>query len=138
MSEEQMKTNDRRLYEEAWNQGNMSVVDDLIAPNYVGHDPLSPIHGPEGFKQYIEMIRSAFPDAHMTIEEQIAEGDKLVTRWTATGTHRGPLMGIPPTEKHVTVTGIVIGRYENGKVVESWGNWDTLGMLQQLGVVPAP
>ena len=138
MSTEDNKTNDRRIYDEAWNQGNMAVVDEGVATTYVGHDPLSPIHGPEGFKQYLMMIRSAFPDIQMRVEDQMAEGDQLVTRWSGHGTHQGPLMGIPPTGKQGTVTGIVISRYANGQIVETWANWDTLGLLQQLGVIPAP
>ena len=84
------------------------------------------------------MYRSAFPDMQLTIEDQIAEGDKVVTRWTARGTHQGELMGIPPTGKQATVTGITVGRVANGKFVESWSNFDALGMMQQLGVVPVP
>jgi len=89
-------------------------------------------------KQFVSMYLTAYPDTHFTIEDQIAEGDTVVTRWTARGTHKGPLMGIPPTGKQVTVTGISIGRVVNGKTVEGWSNYDTLGMMQQLGVVPAP
>jgi predicted ester cyclase len=82
------------------------------------------------------MFRAAFPDLHLTVTDQFEEGDKLVSRWTATGTHKGELMGIAPTGTHVTVTGITIGRFQSGKLVESWENGDTLGLLQQLGVVP--
>lgn len=137
MSVEENKANDRRAIEEGWNQGNTAVFDELLAANYVGHDPSGPIHGPEGFKQFYATYRTAFPDTHLVIEDQIAEGDEVTTRWTATGTHQGPLMGIPPTGKHVTVTGITIARFADGKEVESWFNWDALGMLQQLGVVPS-
>ena len=84
------------------------------------------------------MYRSAFPDAHFTIEDQIVEGDKVVTRYTATGTQKGELMGIPPTERRVTVTGINITRLDGGKIVEGWTNFDALGMLQQLDVIRAP
>lgn len=91
--------------------------------------------GREGFKQFVLMYRSAFPDMHITIEDQIAEGDKVVSRWTARGTHQGELMGIPPTGKQATVTGINIERFANGKFVEEWSNFDALGLLQQLGVV---
>ena len=81
---------------------------------------------------------TAFPDVHFTIEDQVAEADKVVTRWTWRGTHQGPFQGIPPTGKHVMVTGVGINRFANGKVVENWTNMDILGLLQQLGVVPAP
>ncbi len=138
MSTEENKALSRRLIEEVWNQGNLAVIDELIAPNYVDHDPTGPIQGPEGMKQFVSMYLTAYPDTHFTIEDQIAEGDRVVTRWTARGTHKGPLMGIPPTGKQVTVAGISIDRVVNGKLVEDWTSYDALGMMQQLGVVPAP
>ena len=138
MSVEENKANDRRLIEEGWNQGNTAVFDELLAANYVAHDPTGPIHGPEGFKQFYATYRTAFPDTHLAIEDQIAEGDKVTTRWTGTGTHQGPLMGIPPSGKHVTVTGITITRFADGKAVEAWFNFDALGMLQQIGAIPTP
>jgi steroid delta-isomerase-like uncharacterized protein len=135
---EQNKTISRRAVEETMNEGKLDVVDELIAPNFVNHDPADPEprSGREGFRDFINTYRSAFPDAHITIEEQIAEGDQVVSRWTGRGTHQGELMGIPASGKQVTVTGISIDRIEGGQIVESWNNWDTLGMLQQLGVVP--
>ncbi|HLJ32459.1 MAG TPA: ester cyclase [Ktedonobacteraceae bacterium] len=137
MSTEQNRAHDRRFVEEVWSQGNMSAVDEVLANNYILHDPSRTIHGPEGFKQFVSMFRSAFPDLHMTIEDQIAEGDKLVRRFKVHGTHQGELQDIPPTGKQVTVSGILISRYENGKLAEDWSNFDALGMLQQLGVIPA-
>ena len=98
-------------------------------------------HGKEltaAANQYYATYRAAFPDTHLTIEDQIAEGDKVVTRWTATGTNQGTLMGIPPSGKRVTITGISITRIANGKAVEDWVNFDTLGMLQQIGAIPTP
>ena len=136
MSTEENKANDRHAIEEGWNQGNTAVFDELLTPDYVGHDPSGPVHGPEGFKQFYATYRTAFPDTTITIEDQIAEGDMVASRWTATGTHQGPLMGIPPSGKRVTITGITITRFASGKEVESWFNYDTLGMLQQLGVIP--
>jgi steroid delta-isomerase-like uncharacterized protein len=136
MSTEQNKANVRRFFEEGWNQGNMAIFDELLASTYVEHDPSGPTHGPEGFKQYYATFRTAYPDTHITIEDQFAEGDTVVTRWRATGTHQGPLMGIPPSGKHVTISGMSYTRIENGKTVEDWVNLDTLGMLQQLGVIP--
>ena len=136
---EQNKALARRAIEEGFGQGKLSVFDETTAPNATFHDanvPGSKFTGPEGVKQFSKIYRDAFPDVHYTIDDQIAEGDKVVTRWTATGTHKGQLMGIAPTNKHATVTGIVIGRYKDGKVVEGWSNYDMLGMLQQLGVVP--
>ena len=139
MSTEENKALERRGIEEGWNKGNLTVIDELIAANVVTHrPPAPPLQGTEAFKQFVLMYRSAFPDLHYTIEDQIAEGDKVVTRWTARGTHKGELMGIPPTGKQGTVTGISVSRWANGKVVEIWINADDLGMLQQLGVVPAP
>ena len=138
MSTEDNKALVRRIIEEVWNQGNLAVVDELSDENVVNHNPPGPpLQGPEAFKQFVLMYRSAFPDTHFTIEDEIAEGEKVVTRWTARGTHKGELMGIPPTGKQVTVTGISIDRFAGGKSIESWTNFDTLGMMQQLGVVPA-
>jgi steroid delta-isomerase-like uncharacterized protein len=127
----------RRLGVEPW-EGNLDVIDELVAPDYVGHDPAQPeMHGPEGIKEFITGYLAGFPDGRITIDGQLAEGDMVASRWTGRGTHQGELMGIPPTGKQVTVSGITISRVKNGKVVEEWSNWDTLGMLQQLGVVPA-
>jgi steroid delta-isomerase-like uncharacterized protein len=136
---EQNKALARRAIEEVWNQGKLAVIDELTAANATFHDPSVPggkFTGPEGVKQFVQIYRGAFPDVRLTINDQIAEGDKVVTRWTATGTHKGELMGIAPTNKHATVTGVDIDRYQDGKVVEAWASYDMLGMLQQLGVVP--
>jgi steroid delta-isomerase-like uncharacterized protein len=136
---EQNKAVSKRILEEVFNQGKLQLIDELVAPNFVLNDPSVPggkVTGTQGYRQFVEMYRTAFPDIHFTIHDQIAEGDKVVTRYTGTGTHKGALMGIAPTGKHATVTGINFDRYQNGKVVESWANYDTLGMLQQLGVVP--
>ncbi len=127
----------RRYFEEIWNKGNLAVADELIAPTYVDHDPASPgVNGPEGVKQLVMMYRRAFPDVHISIEEQIAEGDTVATHWVAQGTHQGDLQGIPPTGKRATVTGTQLSHIAGGKIAEDWGNWDTLGLLQQLGVLP--
>jgi steroid delta-isomerase-like uncharacterized protein len=129
----------RRSFEELFTQGQLDVADEVFATSYVGHDPTLPrdLHGPEEFKQFVRTYRAAFPDLVLTVEDQIAEGDRVVTRFTARGTHRGDLMGIPPTGKKVTVTGISIDRVANGKSVESWTNYDLMSMMQQLGVVPS-
>ena len=130
----------RRFMDEVYNKGNLEFIDEVVASNYVVHDPNSPegvSGGVEGAKQFVEMYRSAFPDIQMTVEDLIAEGDKVVTRWTARGTHQGELMGIPPSGNQVAVTGISIDHIESGKVVESWSNYDTLGMMQQIGAVPS-
>lgn len=94
--------------------------------------------GSAGMKQFISMFRTAFPDLHSTVEDQVAEGGKVVTRWTARGTHRGSLMDIPATGKTVTMSGITINRLAGSKIVETWNTFDQLGLMQQLGVVPPP
>jgi len=133
----------RRVLAEIWNQKNLDLTDELYAPDFVFHDPAeSGIAGPEGYKQFVTMYTTAFPDLQFTVDEQIASGDKVTTRWTATGTHKGDLMGIPPTGVHATTIGISTVRIVDGRVVEEVANWDALGQMQQLGVIapgrPAP
>jgi steroid delta-isomerase-like uncharacterized protein len=141
MLAETNKTVARRLFEEVWNKGNLTVLNEIIAKDHVSSGPGTlpglPA-GPEGSKQLVTVYRNAFPDVHFTIDEQIAEGDKVVTRWTAHGTHQGELVGIPATGKSSTVTGIALDRIVNGKIAESWGIFDQFGMMQQLGVIPVP
>ena len=137
MALEEIKKLDRRLYEEAWNRGDFAVIEQVVSPQFLLHDPAMPgIKGIAGMKQYIGTYRTAFPDLRFTIEAQIAEGEFVVTRWAAFGTQQGPLPGVHPTGKTSTVTGMSIGRFVEGKLVETWVNWDALGMLQNLGVVP--
>ncbi|MGH2921728.1 MAG: ester cyclase, partial [Gaiellaceae bacterium] len=95
-----------------------------------------PLRGPDGFKENISAYRAAFSDARITVDDQIAEGDKVATRWTGRGTHDGDLMDIAPTGKQVEISGLTLSRLANGKVIEEYTNWDTFGMMQQLGVVP--
>jgi steroid delta-isomerase-like uncharacterized protein len=137
MSEEN-KAIARRFFELV-NDRNLEGLAEIIAPDAVDHDPQNPIQGrgPEVAQQVMGGYIQAFPDLRITVDDQIAEGDRVATRWTGTGTHQGDLMGIPGSGKQSTVTGISIDRIENGKVVESWTNWDTLGMLQQLGAITA-
>lgn len=137
MSTEDNKALARRAYE-VLNQRNLALVDELCAPDIVDHNASMTIQGLEAYKQFLSMYLTASPDLYFTIEDQVAEGDKVGTRYTARGTHLGPFMGIPPTGKHVTVTGISIIRVADGKIVEEWANGDNLGLLQQLGVIPAP
>lgn len=129
----------RRFLDEAFNGGNLGVVDELVAPQFVNHDAAlpEPTTGIEAAKASIAGYRDAFPDLRLTIEQQVAEGEYVTTRWTARGTHQGDLFGMTATGKQATVTGITIDRIVDGKLVESWTNWDTLGLMQQLGVVPA-
>jgi steroid delta-isomerase-like uncharacterized protein len=137
MSSEQHKAIVRRTFEEPW-KGNLAVVDELVASDYFGHDPATPepLRGPEGVKKFISTYRAAFPDMQITVKQQLAEGDLVATRWSGRGTHEGELMGIEPTGKQVTVSGLTISRLEGGKIVEEFQNWDTFGMMQQLGAVP--
>ena len=138
MSEDN-KALSRRFIEEVWNNKNLEVIDELVAPDQVDHAlPPGLPPGIDGNKAFIGMFMNAFPDVKIVVEDQVAEGDMVVTRWRATGTHTGELMGIPPTGKKVTVTGIDINRFSGGKDVEHWGQFDQLGMMQQLGVVPTP
>ena len=135
---EQNKALDRLYFEEVWNQGNYEILDELVARDFVGHSPPDgDLPGREGIRQYVSAMRAAFPDVHFTLEDQIAEGDRVVTRWRATGTQRGEFEGIPATGRQATVTGISISRVADGKFVEGWTNWDALGLLVQLGAIPA-
>jgi steroid delta-isomerase-like uncharacterized protein len=128
----------RRLFEEVWNKGNLPVADELFAPTYAHHDPSTPDvgRGPESEKKRATLYRTAFPDFRLTAEDIIAEGETVVARWSCRGTHKGDLGGIAPTGKPFTISGISIARFANGKMVEGWVNWDALGLMQQLGVVP--
>jgi steroid delta-isomerase-like uncharacterized protein len=140
MSAEDNKALVRRFFEEFWDQKNLAAADELLASNHVDHTPGSPPelpHGPEGFKQFGSVYFTAFPDLHLTIEDMVAEGDTVVTRWTSHGTNTGSLFGMPATNKSATITGITINRIVDGKAVETWTNFDNIGMLQQLGVIPS-
>jgi predicted ester cyclase len=141
MSVEENKAASRRLLEECFTRGNLSVADELVDGAAVDHDPatperLRPMRGPQLMKEAVSMYRAAFPDLALTVEDQIGEGDRVVTRWRCEGTHRGELEGLAPTNMHATVTGITIDRYENGKVAETWSQWDNLGLARQLGAAP--
>jgi steroid delta-isomerase-like uncharacterized protein len=140
MAGDDLKAIVRREIEEVYGEGKLETADEIVADDFVGHDPAlpEPIRGPAGVKQAAGGYRAAFPDLRITIETQLAEGDLVVSRWTARGTHQGELFGIAATGKQATVTGISLDRISNGKIVEDWTNWDTLGLLQQLGAVPAP
>jgi steroid delta-isomerase-like uncharacterized protein len=127
----------RGIFEEVWNQKRVEKIDELVATDYIHHDVLSPDQqGIDAYKQFVQLYRNAFPDIHFKIEDEIADGDTVVIRWTVTGTHNGDLPGLPRTGKAISVTGITIARLSDGKFVEAWNNWDALGMMQQLGAVP--
>jgi steroid delta-isomerase-like uncharacterized protein len=140
MSTEQNKALVRRLMEEVFNRGNKSLVDELFAPDFVEREELPPGIPPdrESVKQFSTMFGSAFPDFKVTIDDIIAEGDKVVVRSTWSGTHKGEFMGIPPTGKSVSFGVFDTIRIAGGKFVEHWGQMDTMRMMQQLGVIPAP
>lgn len=140
MSTQANKAVARRFLEEVFGQGTLAVADEIVAQDHVDHGPgalpgLPP--GPDGSKIVVTAYRNAFPDIQFTIDEQIAEGVTVVTRWTAQGTHKGDLAGIPVTGKSAAVTGVSVDRIVDGKIVESWGIFDQFGMMQQLGVIPA-
>jgi steroid delta-isomerase-like uncharacterized protein len=137
MSVETNKAVLRRLLEEATNGGNLDLYDELCDPNYIFHDATTPMRGVEALKQTTRMFRDAFPDLHVTIEDLIGEGEMVVMRWTLRGTHRGTWMGMPPTNMEIAMTGVSISRFADGKQAETWQSQDTLGMLQQLGFLPA-
>jgi len=129
----------RKLFKELLNKGNFAVADMIIGPEHIHHDPASPGvgKGPDGQKQVIGLYRNAFPDLQFKIDDIIEGDSSLTTRYTATGTHKGELWGIAPTNKTVKVEGVVINRISRGRIVETWVMWDALGLMQQLGAVPA-
>jgi steroid delta-isomerase-like uncharacterized protein len=129
-----------RYHMDIFQAGNFAVADEILAPDFVMHSPGMPselTHGPEGMKRLATAMRTAFPDLQTTHEDTISQGDKVVIRWTLSGTHTGPWLGIPPTARSFRVSGIDIFRIVDGKLVELWQEGDTLGFLQQLGVIPA-
>ena len=136
MSEEN-KAIVRRQEEELFTQGNLDAADEVYAPDYVGHDPSNPedVRSLQAAKRAASDYRQAFPDLRVTVEDVIAEGDKVAARLRFRGTHRGELDGIAPTGRRVDCTGIVISRMEGGKIAEDWANFDDLGMMQQLGAI---
>ena len=139
MSEEN-KAIVRRFFEEFVDNRDLSIADELLATDFVDHDPAGPNQGPgrEGLKQLFAARWLAFPDVGATVEDQVSEGDKVVSRVTITGTNQGEFMGIPATGKSFSIEAIAIFRLEDGKIVERWAVTDNMGMMQQLGVIPKP
>ena len=127
----------RRAVKEIWNDGNYDELEEFIRHDFTIHfaDPNQQVRGTQGVKQFYSEFRQAFPDIHVTIDAQIAEADKVVTQWTARGTHKGVFRGLQPTGKKFRMPSISIDRFVDGKVVECWPSMDELGLLRQLGVV---
>jgi steroid delta-isomerase-like uncharacterized protein len=137
---EKLKAAVREFYERGWNQGDLSVIDDLFSPEYDDHDAAAQTgtSGLDAARQFIRTFRAAIPDLHVEIEGQYAEGSTVATRWTATGTHEGALMGVAATHRRVEVSGISIDRFdEHGRFAKGWGNWDGIALLRQIGALPA-
>jgi steroid delta-isomerase-like uncharacterized protein len=128
----------RRLIDEVWNQGRLEVLGELVTSDFVRHDPSWPDEacGLEGFKQYAATVHTACPDGRFTIEDMIAEGDKVGVRWTFQGTHQGEFFGVPPTWKEIKLAGVTLLCVREGKFVEAWNGYDALSLMHQLGVVP--
>jgi steroid delta-isomerase-like uncharacterized protein len=139
MSVSENKAVVRRFHEEFTNRGDLSVADEVAAPACVLHyGGRPPAAGPDSFKRTLTMLRTAFPDLTYTIEDMVAEGDEVAERVTVRGTHRGEFLGVPPTNRPVTFSGLVIFRFAGGRIVENWAMPDLLSVLQQLGAVPGP
>jgi steroid delta-isomerase-like uncharacterized protein len=134
---EQNKATARRMFEEILSQGNLDAVEEVFAADYHDHDHANEVdtRGQDGVAQEIAGYRSAFPDLQVTVEDQLAEGDRVATRWTTRGTHQGELSGIEPTGNRIEITGTTIHRFTDGKIQEAWWNWNALGMMQQLGAI---
>jgi steroid delta-isomerase-like uncharacterized protein len=135
---EQNKSVVRRLFDELWNKGNLQVAEEIIAPTYQHHDASTPDFGkgPESEKKRVNLYRTAFHDFRLSIEDLLAEHETVVVRWSCRGVHKGDLNGIAPTGKQFATTGVTIVRFLDGKIVEGFVNWDALGLMRQLGVVP--
>lgn len=128
----------RRVSTEAWGGSNFDVIDEYFDGDFVSHNPVEDVRGPAAYKEFISMFRSAFPDLEVSIEDQIAEGNKVVDRHAVKGTHEGELMGIEATGTEVEVDGIVIVRFDDGKIVEEWAQADMMGLMEQLGAIERP
>jgi steroid delta-isomerase-like uncharacterized protein len=138
MSLEENKKLFRRWLEEVVNENNYGVVEELLAPDYVAHFPGGQDMDRDGHRGMVEVFAAAFPDWRESIQEVLAEGDKVAMRVTAGGTHTGDFQGMEPTGRTLTITGMAFARIENGRIAESWWDFDALGLMQQLGAIPAP
>jgi steroid delta-isomerase-like uncharacterized protein len=142
MSAEAVRALFQRYFDAGTNEGDLGVVDEVFAEDYLHHDPANPdprgVKGRDGVREHIITLRTAFPDIAFHVDEMIAQEDKIVVRWNATLTHTGDYFGIPPTGKAATITGMNTWHVANGVAVEGWVNRDDLGLLQQLGIIPSP
>ena len=139
MSNEDLKSRLLWYVDQLWNQHNLAVIDEMILPEFVDHSlPAGSPQGPEGARQFAQVYLTAFPDTHLDFHETVREGDTVVLRWTATGTHSGDLAGIPPTGKKMILPGLTLWRFQGGKFIESWNLFNQLTLLQQIGAFPAP
>lgn len=131
----------RRFWEEVAEGRNLELAQELLSQDYLHHDPNLPLemqHGRDAYISHLPMFYAAFPDFHLTVEDMVAEGNRVAVRWSFRGTHQGELMGLPATGRQVTASGITIQRFADGTIVEGWTNFDVLGMMQQIGAIPAP
>ena len=135
-----IKERARAFIEEAWSKGNLAIVDEMLAPDYVNHSPLESDQpaGRDGYKRAIVTLRTGFPDLTSTVEEVLVEGDRVVTRYTARGTHLGTFQGVAPTGKRIEASGTTIDRYAGGRIVETWDSFDLLAVYRQIGVFSGP
>lgn len=135
------KTLAYRWFEEVWNQGREETIDELFAPDGIAHglgEGEADVRGPEAFKPFARNLRGSLPDIHIRVEDMLAEGDRVALRVSVDGTHKGEGLGVPPTGRRVRFSGIIIIRVRGGQIVEGWNSWDQLGLLQQIGAIPAP
>jgi steroid delta-isomerase-like uncharacterized protein len=142
VSVEENKALARRALEEVWSRGDLSVVDQIYSPDFTSHqrshpDEAGDLRGRDNLKSFVAELRSAFPDFWDSVDDQVAEGDKVVTRFTSHGTHQGPLLGVAATGKAVSWMGITIDRIADSKIVENWVSWDMFGVMQAIGATPA-
>ncbi|MBI3048634.1 MAG: ester cyclase [Acidobacteria bacterium] len=128
----------RRMFEEVWNNRQIDAIERYHTSDFAHRDPQNPAQGLDAFREVVKKYQSAFPDARLEIEDLLSAGDQVVVRWRATGTHRGMLEGLPATGRQAAVTGISIFCLSGDKIREEFVNWDTLGLMQQLGVVTLP
>jgi steroid delta-isomerase-like uncharacterized protein len=127
----------KRFWDEGFNQVDANAVSEFVAADYHNHDMAAgEQNGIEGLLQFMRLTHAAFPDMRVIADKIVAEGDIVVTRWSVTGTHNGEFMGVPPTGRPITITGLAMHRIENGKIKEGWNNWDALGLLKQVGALP--